>query len=35
MKEVAAAVNHNKTKHFTEKSKKEKYFRVAKAATRM
>lgn len=35
MKEVVAAdVNHNKTKHFT-KSKKEKYFRVAKAATRM
>lgn len=36
MKEVVAAdVSHDKIKHFTEESKKETYFRVAKAATRM
>lgn len=36
MKEVFAVdVNNDKIKHFTEKSKKKKYFRVAKAATRI
>lgn len=36
MKEVVDTdVNHDKLKHITEKSKKETYFRAAKAMTRM
>lgn len=35
MKEIVAVdINHDKIKHFTEKSKKETYFRVAKATSR-